>query len=549
MCHFPCTFEAVQNTIDHIAAACIAEGISEAVICPGSRNAPLVIAFKRSTKINCLSVPDERSAGFIALGKAIASKKPVILCCTSGSAVVNFYPAIVEAYYQQVPLLVITADRPHELIDQWDGQTIRQKNIFLNHVRGFWETPDNYSNGKEFAKLVQEAIACSMSGIKGPVHVNVPLREPFYPSPNHHFTAQVDSLKGIEENPIQACFDVKVISEKKVLVIRGMRQETCDPIPSGMAIYADVLSSVPGEEPSVSELIFMTKDEELLQKYRPEVLISDGTAILSKTVKQYLRKYPPQWHYHFSEKGDIADPFGTNPLLVRSNLDKLLADIKSCSNKRYSETLLNDSTACRNAFSELFQEDNWNEFKAIYRSIQLIPKNAVLHAANSMSVRYVAFCEPQLLGLQVKANRGTSGIDGCVSTALGFQSIHKGLNYLFVGDIAFFYDSNAFWNSLKELPLKVILMNNGGGGIFRLIDGPAQQPELESFFETVHARNAADLCANLGVAYSAASNLAELEAGLNFLNNNKASAVLEVFTVAESNQSFFKQFKSLFHGV
>lgn len=538
----------LQNAIDHIAATCHTYGVSEAVICPGSRNAPLTIAFVRSGLFSCLSVADERSAGFIALGKALASKKPVVLICTSGSAVANFYPAVLEAFYQKVPLLVITADRPSALIDQWDGQTIRQENLFGTHVRGFWQTPESYIDSEPFSSITEEAILKAKDEIQGPVHINVPLSEPLYPAQDHQFTANFKKAESQTIEKVHPVFDRNVLNGKKILVLRGLNKGNPGSLPEGIAVYEDPLSMGRTSE-TLSELLFMSLDEEKKKSYQPDILLTEGTAILSKALKQFLRKYKPQAHYHFSAEGEIADPFQTNPELISCSLEEALQSYREKMDMDYSALLYEDSRICRETRNRFLSQAGWNEFIAISSCIRKLPSRANIHAANSMAIRYVAYCEPQKLGHTIYSNRGTSGIDGCVSTALGFQSMDKGQNYLFIGDVAFFYDSNAFWNELNKLPLKVILINNGGGGIFRLIDGPAQQPERQVYFESAHTRDAKDLCKNLGVGYFRATDISELNDGMDALNNCEGAAVLEIHTNSEQNQLFFNQFKSLFNGI
>lgn len=537
----------LQNAFDHIAAACHASGIQEAVLCPGSRNAPLIVAFVRSGLFRCVSVADERSAGFIALGKALATGKSVALICTSGSAGANFYPAVLEAYYQKVPLVVLTADRPPERIDQWDGQTIRQKNLFGSHVKGFFETPDEYIEADEFAAISENAVQLSQSGLKGPVHMNVPIREPFYPSVQHQYNAHWELR--IKKESIQAFQDdVPSLAGKKVMVIRGFASFPKYHPHKELALYEDIVSGGSSSS-TLSELLFLNKDLEELKKFQPDVLLSDGTAILSKPFKQFLRKFGPAEHYHFSVAGEIADPFESKPQLVRSHLDVFLQNREPELVSEYSRYIISRSEIVREKHVNFLNTNAWNDFTAIRNSLNNIPRGSVLHAANSMAVRYLAYEEPGRKGYKVYGNRGTSGIDGCVSTALGFLSGSDKPNYLFVGDVAFFYDSNAFWNGLGTLPLKVILINNGGGGIFNLIDGPVDQPERLEYFETAHHRNAEKLCENLGVSYFRAENQDELLQSMAELNLSSGPAVLEVFTDRELNQQFFNQYKSIFHGI
>lgn len=219
------------------------------------------------------------------------------------------------------------------------------------------------------------------------------------------------------------------LNGKRILLLRGMRAEPGKSIHSEFAIYEDLLSQGNTEE-TVSELIFMTKNEEVLESFRPEVLLTEGTAVLSKPLKQFLRKYKPALHFHFSEQGEIADPFQTNPKLIPAALADYLEVNRIQPDKAYTKNLLEASGRCRESRNAFLAQTDWNEFVAISCCMNKLPEGATIHAANSMAVRYVAYCEPQKLGHRILSNRGTSGIDGCVSTALGYQSIDKGLNYL-----------------------------------------------------------------------------------------------------------------------
>lgn len=532
-------FEAIDNLVVQLHYA----GVKNIVICPGSRNAPLSISCARSGLFQLDAVPDERSAGFIALGRAIRTQTPVALLCTSGSALSNFYPAVVEAFYQRVPLIVLSADRPADLLDRWDGQTIRQNALFGSHVKASYCTPEQYETIEAFGKISAEAVQHATDGIPGPVHINVPLQEPLYPASDRAFMKQAPvglSTKAQLKSPA-----IPDLTGKKVFMLRGFhlgRNRVSHDYP---AQYCDLMSGFASSP--VPEQVFMLDRKDLKEAMQADVLLSDGAAILPKAMKAYFRQYPPEQHYHFSEQGDLADPFFSSPQLIKASLDEIIAEQSQNWNQAYAESWDSWSTSMKNHESEFWTDAGYGEFSASRHFLSRLEPDSVLHVANSMPVRYASFLRSQTE--RVYCNRGTSGIDGCVSTALGMAASDEKMHYLMIGDVAFFYDSNALWNHLPKKNLKILLQNNGGGGIFRLIDGPAKQPELEEFFETAHQRNAEALCANLGCAYIRAENQEELIAGLESMQKQEGPVVLEVFTNKLENQSFFNQYKKYIHAV
>ncbi len=532
-------FEAIDNFVAQLHYM----GVKNAVLCPGSRNAPLSISFSRSKRLQLAVIPDERSAGFIALGMAIRSQSPVALLCTSGSALTNFYPAVVEAYYQRVPLLILSADRPADLIDRWDGQTIRQNGLFGAHVKTSLCTPEQYDSLAEFQSIAAEAVKVAMEGIPGPVHINVPLQEPLYPEPNRQFTPGIPLRLAPDAQPKHEVWPE--LSGKKVFVLRGFHLAQQREREAYPAQFCDLMSGFTSSP--VPEQLFMLEDPLLKAAMQADVLLSDGAAILPKAMKAFFRQFPPKAHYHFSEQGDLADPFFSSPQLIKGSLDAFIAEQQASWNQAYAESWRAWSQQMQEHESGFWLTARYSEFTASRLFLAMPSSDAVLHVANSMPVRYASFLRTQ--AERVYCNRGTSGIDGCVSTALGMAVSDEKTHYLMVGDVAFFYDSNALWNHLPKTRLKIIVQNNGGGGIFRLIDGPAKQPELEEFFETAHQRNAKDLCANLGCAYIRAENREELQAGLEAMQSQEGPVVLEVFTNKLENQSFFNQYKKYIHAV
>ncbi len=539
----------LQNCINQIVAACSLFQVEQAIICPGSRNAPLILAFTRFKNITCHSIVDERSAAFVALGMALQLQKPVALVCTSGTALLNFYPAIAEAYYAGVPLLVLSADRPPELLDKWDGQTIRQNAVFCSHVKGSFVTPDSYLDPKVFENIVSQALALAKQAKPGPVHINVPLREPLYPqNPNEAFIYESIELQQDENSlaPLAAVpIDKGILNGKKILILHGFSSKTNMLAAKGLPVLADVLSNIEGCE-TLNENLFVGADTDTLLDVKPEVLLSSGSFMLSKNVKQFLRNYKPQLHYHFSEDGDMADAYDTDPILIRQNLNVWLQQTNLDSNKSYLELLQKQSQAADETDAQFFGLTlAFNEFFAVKRVLEKIPDAGNLHLGNSMPVRYAALCGAVRKKLRIFGNRGTSGIDGSMSTAVGFSALSAVFNTLLIGDVSFFYDSNAFWNDLPKHTLRIVLLNNNGGGIFRMLDGSSTLPELETWLETKHQRNAALFCQEFGLEYSHVTNSETLDEALQyFWQTSEQPKLLEIKTDSKINSEIFKLYKS-----
>lgn len=544
----------LQTCIDQLAAACKAKGISEVVISPGSRSAPLCIAFARSGAFNCHPAADERNAGFLALGMAIASQKPVAIICTSGTALANLMPAVIESFYQRVPLVLLTADRPPELIDQWDGQTIRQQNFFHPHIKDSFQTPDQYHQPEVFFQIAQQAIIQANSGLPGPVHLNVPLREPLYPNPDYQpvLRAEIKRTEGPNRQELPN-FNLPsgTIKPQKFFLLAGFSHQKQVLFQTSMPFGNDAVSAYPNTQ-GLMEQVFMFNLQPFGQQLKPDLLISTGTSVVSKNLKNWIRSNKPKNHLHFHPQGDLADPFDTQPQLFENNWDHFLSEIGQLNSQAYTHWWQQLNTSAIKLHQELMDTPIFSEFKAYQLVIDSLLPNTYLHAGNSMAVRYVALCKKSKQLAGIWCNRGTSGIDGCVSTTLGFAQI-KNLeqHVLLVGDVSFFYDGNAFWNKLRPKGLKIIVMNNGGGGIFRLIDGPAKQPELADYFETKHNRTAKQLCLDFQIPYLQAKDQESLlELLPSFLGNlSEGPMLLEVFTNEHINQSFFYHYKQRFHAI
>lgn len=535
-------------------------GVRHAVVCPGSRCAPLTIAFSRHGKITCKTITDERSAAFIGLGIAIATKTPVVLICTSGTAAVNFYPAICEAFYQQVPLLILTADRPAEWIDQGDGQAIRQEFVFANHVKKSFSFSASYDYKEvqwEFTRKLSEAYFTSISDKQGPIHLNIPFREPFYPTqfelPFQETLKIPTRVKGkfqLSADQIQALTaDLKVFT--KVLLIAGQGEYSSELVSKLKQIpcplIAENLANIFTGNNVVKHhdlILSGQRKEEELEALVPELVISFGKPVLSKALKQFLRKHPEIVHWHISEFATNIDLYQLHVQEILISEDEFFAHLRPVSSEKYFNRWQVKEGEFRKEVIQFLQNASFSEFKAVFDALAKIPIDAVLHLSNSMPVRYANFFS--LRNQKVLSNRGTSGIDGSISTAIGFSWCSEQINVVLTGDLSLFYDRNAFWNKYPKANLRVILLNNYGGGIFEMIEGPSKQPELEEFFVTTQNLEAENLCKDFDIQYVKVTNDAELLEALKlFYEASSTPKLLEIVTDRKINKSTFDQFKQL----
>jgi 2-succinyl-5-enolpyruvyl-6-hydroxy-3-cyclohexene-1-carboxylate synthase len=557
----------------NIVEICVQKGIRTVVISPGSRSAPLTLAFARHKKIETLVIPDERSAAFVALGIAQTRKETVALLCTSGSASLNYAPAIAEAFFQEVPLLVLTADRPPEWIDQQDGQTIRQRNIYQNHCKASFELPVDYNHPDSLwhiNRIVNEAINLTQHGQTQPVHINVPIREPFYPEENEEiaFDENVRIIHQIRTiaNPAQVdwqkLMQIEETCEKQLIVVgqTPMNSVLLNTLPQierkgifRIPIVADLIANAYpfGKTISHHDLILMKNDEALKKALQPDLLITIGKSVLSKALKQFLRKYPPRYHWHFQEHGQAPDTFRSLTHILPISPEKGLEYYLSYTRKKvqkddYFKLWLSEELKAEKFLAQFFEnQEVFSEFGAMQVVMKNLPENSFLHLANSMPVRYANYLSlsPEK-NIEVFANRGTSGIDGSNSTALGSALATDRLVTLITGDMAFLYDRNAFWHNHLPANLRVVVLNNFGGGIFRLLPESGKLPELDTFFETKQNSTTKQVAEEFGLEYLLAHNYEQLSDALKtFFEPSAKIKILETQTQKSDNQSFFDFFK------
>lgn len=547
-----------KNGIVKFVQSAFDAGMRYVVCSPGSRNAPLIIAFDAHPQIKTYVVHDERSAAFYALGMADFLQQPVGIVCTSGSALLNYYPAIAEAYYRAVPLVVLSADRPAEWVNHGDGQTIVQQNVYQNHIR-FQATIEEHSDN---SGKIQEGFNIALGKWRGPIHFNFPLSEPLYE------TQEVDAPISSRRKLPYSQFTLS--STEKSLIKSAWKTNTKVMILCGQMYKNSRLHHLLEQFSNRSSVSVLTENtsnlvnfhrwnhcvdrslssisEEELPHFQPEILITIGEAIISKRIKQFLREAPIRHHWRVASEFPEMDTyrhlthqFDCTAVQFFEELNQLDLPLQ---NSNFSGKWKQLDFKNQEKLIDFLPTSPYSDFSVIHSVLDFLPENSVLHMANSSVVRYCQLFDP-ISSVEYYCNRGTSGIDGSTSTAAGFAIHSPKLNVLITGDVSFFYDSNAFWNSHFPDNLKVILVNNAGGGIFRIISGSKSTEQLEDYFEAKHETSAKGLCETHSVAYARASNQEEVNLEVVKLFECQQSKVLEIFTPSNENsvvlEAFFKK--------
>lgn len=554
-----------------IAAICSRKGLTNAILCPGSRNAPLAIAFARHPQIRSRTFSDERSAGFVALGIAQQTHQPAVLVCTSGTAAYNFAPSVAEAYFSNVPLLVFTADRPAEWITQMDGQAIHQAEIFGKHVKKSFQLPQEYEhpdNQWAINRIVNDAINLSRQAPRGPVHINAPFREPFYPAAEVPWSYS-DTIRIIEDyTPRYDLTDEqrRTIASAwpafhHVLIVAGQQDTDKDltdmltrvTAQHHLPVLADIISNIHPVESVVRHAdLFLSQASTVVKKsLTPDLLITFGGSIISKNVKTFLRQYPAKTHWHIQCAGMVPDTYQSITGIFNTRATDFfafLATLPGSNNfdqqkqENYSKLWEVEERRALRCLDTFFPQQDFAEFELVHEVMRNLPATCNLHLANSMSVRYANYVG--LLagqkGVQVFCNRGTSGIDGCTSTTVGHSLASDIPNVLITGDLAFFYDRNAFWHNYPLPNLRVLLLNNHGGMIFKMIDGPGSIPESDEFFVTSQRLNAKKLCEEYDFDYLILDNKRKLKNLIkDFFDFDGRTKVLEFENDIPVNKNIF----------
>lgn len=529
------------------------QGLEHVVLSPGSRSAPIALSFLRSGP-QTFVVPDERAAAYLALGLSQVSRKATAIVCTSGTAALNYAPAVAEGYFQEVPLLVITADRPPEWIGQADNQAVFQAQLYGRHALASYSFPVEYSEQPQKSvpewhamRIINEAWRTANGLRKGPVHMNVPLREPLYMQEEMAVAGNASVL--VKEPELEQRLPEEVLQQLQeklqyILVVGGLHPPD-EELTGALKLFVqttkavvlpDVASNMLGaaQEPLWCESAFQ---EGTFPEHR--LLITFGGPIVSKRLKGHLRTLAgatDYQHWHIHPAGEAPDTFQRLTQVIRMQPAAFFRQISEGVREKQPTILTAAWKAASEAAGEreaerVGEDTALTEATATWHICHHLPQQSILHLGNSLPVRLV-----NRLGLEalrerkvtVYGNRGTSGIDGSVSSAVGNALASGRATTALIGDQSFFYDRNGLWHRHVPENFRLIVINNHGGGIFRNIHGPQHQPELESYFTNQEQLTMEHTALQHGLGYLQATSQKELLQTLKGFWKGKQPMLLEV---------------------
>jgi len=554
-------YSSKKNVLETVALF-KAFGISEVVLSPGSRNAPLIQSFASDPFFNCHTVVDERSAGFFALGIINRIQKPVAVCCTSGTALLNYGPAVAEAFYQELPLVVVSADRAPAWIGQMDGQTLPQADIFGTLVRKSVQLPEVHSDEDLWHcnRLVNEALNASLLG--GPVHINIPISEPLFDFsvealPEVRKTTVVTPLVINDLQPLVEMYD----QAERVLIVVGQLPanplkltrllEKCRLHGSEVVLVEHLGQYFTPDSIGNFDALISTWNEQQAQAFAPDLLITLGGHVVSKRVKKWLRENPPKAHWHIGLSGQMPDTYQHATHFIRTTPDAFLEAFVKLQKKQVSGPVTPWILSWNLASRELSEPDRSLPFSDITVTgafLKVIGESSVLFSGNSSPIRNLQlFKKPK--DVSVFCNRGTSGIEGTLSAACGYASGSSDLVFVLLGDLSFFYDLNILTHRPFPANLRILLINNGGGSIFKQLPDLENSDIVTKYVSASHDMKSKGFVEAAGIRYFGATNYKELDQVLKILRSveGNSAALLEVFTDdavnIEASQTYYRSIK------
>ena len=489
-----------KENVNILTSLLVAHGIHHAVVCPGSRNAAIVHNLNECPDIKCYPVTDERSAGFYALGMTQALNEPVVVCVTSGTALLNLAPAVAEAYYQHRPLVVISADRPQQWIDQLDGQTLPQPDALGRFVRRAVSLPEPHDAETRWYcnRLVNEALIEKHA----PVHINVPITEPLFSFTTPELPAErkIDFLPADATNITLTHVCRMFMQAKRPMLIAGQPMN-----------------------PLMDEAVVQIADDE---SYVPDFVLYTGGSIVSKRLKHFLRKAKETWVVN--REGEVTDTFMNLTNVIQAD-PEVVADLIRFNLEEMPHPFVQKWEALLAEIRQKVESEEpaYSQAAAV-KYFEQKRGDSPIHYANSMAIRLANIYSKT----PVYCNRGVNGIEGSLSTAAGFSVVTDENVFCVIGDLSFFYDQNALWNQNLRGNFRILLMNNGKGGIFDMLPGLEQSPARDKYVSAEHHANAEGICQQNNIIYRKAENMEQMQQGIDWLlkTESERPLLLEVLT-------------------
>lgn len=525
--------------VNILTSLMVAHGVRTVVVCPGSRNAPLAHNFASCPEMHCVAATDERSAGFYALGLALASERPVAVCVTSGSALLNLAPAVAEAYYREVPLLVISADRPLAMINQLQGQTLLQAGALGMMVKATMQLPEPHNEVERWHcnRLVNEAMIKMQLHGGGPVHINVPISEPLYNFAVEELPEERRismAAASADEAKLTAIADDFAKARKPLIVVGQMERrewqkaaEAVEKLETRAVVLAEKLSD--DSERQLPALDMLVERMANAADYQPDYIIYIGGNMVAKAMRQFLQQTKPRRSIVVSEAGDVADVMMNATDIVEAKPSEMLRALASAASVASASAASsdNETSAWIESWQRLKAEaieqanvatGNWQN-EAIREFFHAIRgKEMNVHVANSLSVRMALKYADRYLYV----NRGVNGIEGSLSTAAGFSIMSACPVTCIIGDLSFFYDANALWNQKLCGNFRILLLNNKCGGIFSKFEQLADSPACDSYVMAKHNATAEGVCMQNNVVYRKAQTDDQIRDGISWLIDEKS---------------------------
>lgn len=534
-------------------------GVKHVVMCPGSRSTPLAYAFAKSEGFAFYRQIDERSAGFFALGIAKAKKEPVVLLCTSGTAAANFFPAIVEAFYARVPLLVVTADRPHELREVGAPQAIDQIHLFGKHVKWTVDFPlpeDNVESLAFIERHIHRAVSTSKASPMGPVHINVPFREPLLLNMEQSLPKTGMQLSEIGQlvpsDGFIGWYKELLASEEKGILIVGDSIHTTEGFwdfarTVKWPVLVDPLSNLRASVPEdcmdlcIDQYDAILKNEAFQQMAVPRVVIRFGAHPVAKPLTLFLKACKPEVFVVVDESPIFRDFIHAVTHHVQVRADSLWVPIEEKQVSSYL-SIWSNANDIATKHIQMYIENEEDEGALAGTLFEVLPEGVDLFASSSMPIRDVdTFFNKTRKDIHIYANRGTNGIDGVVSTALGVQAATSRPSYLLIGDLAFLHDVNGLIVSrFQKTNITIVIMNNDGGGIFSYLPQSTETNYFEHLFGTPTGLQFSHIANMYDAQYDAVHSKEAFQQALK-QPKTKDIRILEVFTDRQVNLNMHRK--------
>lgn len=546
-----------------VADVLVGHGVNQFVISPGTRNAPLIVAVTRRAEVKTWVVVDERSAAFVALGIAQQSGQPVGLICTSGTAVLNYAPAVAEAFYQKIPLIVISADRPKEWIDQDDSQTINQFGCMSNIVKRSYNIPcrcDDDTSRWYVNRMVNDAVLEAVGGVRGPVHLNLEVNEPIRGEAEWECQQRIIRRPQLSQQLTDESID-GMLSDKavldKILIVIGFQQknnrlqkilEQLAEYPNVAIITESIANAQSGAFIQAADKTLLAMSKERRNQFAPSLLITTGGALVSAMLKKFLRTSDIKQHWHLGDSRTTIDCFQKLTYKVPMDAGDFLLQI--------SDKIINHGSNYREIWHKMkvdgcvrhnvkTSDIGWCDLKAFSFIAPKIPSDVRLQLSNGMTIRYAQLFADVVKSQTINCNRGVSGIDGSTSTAVGASLAYNGITLLITGDMSFLYDLSGLATQYNTSRFKIIVMANGGGGIFKFIKSTSDFPEVEQYMEVKRKIPVDKYAAAFGFKYFEANREETLSTEFpKFMLEEESPAILAIMTNDDTSAQVLRNYYS-----